>query len=199
MGDLDPIDDLESIFEEPEPAPVATSGLELEPLPDTRLGGLVGEFLTLDHRCVHRNPPLDPQEAQHLAELHELLAFEFGEVSPPLAGSRRASLRVPTQLKVNRLGAAETIANVCSLSQGGAFVETSDSLAVGTAMEFAIDPGNGEASLQIAATVKWVREIANLDGPAGVGVEFEGIEDDDFIAIEKLVARALYARARDGA
>jgi Tfp pilus assembly protein PilZ len=202
VTDPNPIDDLDSIFDEavaaPETAsrPGSAAGGEIEPPPGTRLGALVGEFLTLDHRGVHGDPPLEGFERERLVELHDLLAYEFGAASPPLAGSRRRALRVPTQLKVNT-GGGEAVANLCSLSHGGAFIETADLLAPGTSMQLAIDSGNGDPPLQVAASVKWTREIANLDGPAGVGVEFEGIEDDDFIAIEKLVARALYARARD--
>jgi hypothetical protein len=196
VADPDATDDLGSIFDE---AP-ETSAPDAEPeaAPDTRLGALVGEFLSLDRRRVHGDPPLDPAESRRLAEVQELLEYEFGASAPPLGGTRRSSLRVPTELKVNTAGGA-TGASLCSLSRGGGFIETEDALDPGTSLELGIDPGNGGAPLRLTATVRWRRELPNMDGPAGVGVEFADLEDDDFIALEKLVARALHARARESA
>jgi len=186
-------DDLGSIFDEPSAEPASTG------TPDTRLGALVAEFLDLDRRRVHGDPELDPAEDQRLAEVRELLEYEFGSTAPPLVGTRRSSLRVPAQLKVHTDAAAGSLANLCSLSRGGAFIEVDDPPAPGTRMELAIERGEAAPPLRLAATVRWAREIANMDGPAGVGVEFVEVEDDDFIALEKLVSRELHALARRGA
>ena len=46
--------------------------------------------------------------------------------------------------------------------------------------------------------MRWGREIGNMDGPAGVGVEFENVEDGDFAVLERIVDRALGSAGRDG-
>jgi uncharacterized protein (TIGR02266 family) len=185
LGDLDSfIDELGTIVEEGEPSKPA-------------LTALVAEFVPLNRRRVRGDPPLSVGELERWMELRELLEYEFGNANPPLAGSRRRQLRVPSHLKVRTSGAAEAVSNMRDVSEGGAFIETSEILEPGTPLRLEIDPGNGEPSLQLDAVVRWGREIGNMDGPAGVGVEFENVEDEDFAAIERIVDRALDAAGSD--
>jgi uncharacterized protein (TIGR02266 family) len=186
VGDLDSfIDELGTIVEEGDAS-----------APD--LPELVAEFAPLNRRRVHGNPPLSVGELERWTELRELLEYEFGTSNPPLAGTRRRQLRVPTHLKVHTSGRGDGVSNLCDVSEGGAFIETSEILELGTAVKLEVDPGNGEPPLQLDAVVKWGREIGNMDGPAGVGVEFENVEDGDFAVLEGIVDRALDSAGRDG-
>jgi hypothetical protein len=185
VGDLDSfIDELGMIVEEPESSTPA-------------LPALVAEFVPLNRRRVHGNPPLSVGELERWMELRELLEYEFGTANPPLAGSRRRQLRVPTYLKVCTAGRGDAVSNLRDVSEGGAFIETSEILEPGTPLKLDIDPGNGEPALQLDAVVRWGREIGNMDGPAGVGIEFENVEDGDFAVLEGIVDRALDSAGRD--
>jgi uncharacterized protein (TIGR02266 family) len=186
VGDLDSfIDELGTIVEDPESSTPA-------------LPALVAEFVPLNRRRVHADPPLSVGELERWTELRELLEYEFGTANPPLAGTRRRDLRVPTHLKVRTSGRGEAVSNLCDVSEGGAFIESSEILDPGTPLKLEIDPGNGEAPLQLDAVVRWGRDIGNMDGPAGVGVEFENVEDGDFAVLEGIVDRALDSAGRDG-
>ena len=186
MGDLDSfIDELGSIFEESE------ESAEAESSPGSGVSALVSEFVPLNRRRVHGDPPLSVAELERWMELRELLEYEFGSSNPPLAGSRRRMLRVPTHLKVRYSGGSDAASNLHDISEGGAFIETAELLDSGTPLKLEIDPGNGQASLQLDAVVRWGRELPNMDGPTGIGVEFENIEDGDFAALGRLVERAL--------
>jgi Tfp pilus assembly protein PilZ len=185
VGDLDSfIEELGTIVEEPESS-----------TPD--LPALVAEFVPLNRRRVRGDPPLSVGELERWMELRELLEYEFGTANPPLAGSRRRQLRVPTYLKVRTSGRGDAVSNLHDVSEGGAFIETSEILEPGAPLKLEIDPGNGEPPLQLDAVVRWGREIGNMDGPAGVGVEFENVEDGDFAVIEGIVDRALDSVGRD--
>jgi uncharacterized protein (TIGR02266 family) len=195
VGDKDSIfEELESLVAEAEssapdpPGPVAEPELASSA---AALPTLVAEFVPLNRRRVRGDPPLAVAELERWMELRELLEYTFGSGNPPLAGSRRRQLRVPSHLKVRTRGRGDSVANLHDISAGGAFIETSEVLDPGTPLKLEIDPGDGEASLQLDAMVRWGRDIANMDGPAGVGVEFQDIDDDVFDAIERLVERAL--------
>jgi uncharacterized protein (TIGR02266 family) len=186
VGDLDSfIDELGTMVEEPESS---TSDLRT----------LVKEFVPLNRRRVRGDPPLSVGELERWAELRELLEYQFGSSNPPLAGSRRRQLRVPTHLKVRASGGGEAVSNLHDVSEGGAFIETSEILEPGTLLKLEIDPGNGEPPVELDAVVRWGREIGNMDGPAGVGVEFENVEDGDFAVLERIVDRALDSAGRGG-
>jgi hypothetical protein len=190
VGDLDSFsDELGSILDElADPPPPAESGVP----------ALVAEFAPLNRRRVRGAPPLSMAEAERWTELRELLEYEFGAANPPLAGSRRRALRVPSHLKLRIAGGRDPVCSFCNFSENGAFVETSESPEPGTALELEIDPGNGEPLLRLEAVVRWGRELPNMDGPAGVGVEFQNLEDGDFVALERLVDQALEALRRGG-
>ena len=160
-----------------------------------KLSQLVSEFVPLNRRRVRGDPPLSVGELERWMELREVLEYEFGSASPPLAGTRRRTLRVPSHLKVRTSG-GDGAANLRDISQEGAFIETAQLLEPGTPLELEIDPGSGEPPLRLAAVVRWGREIGNMDGPPGVGIEFQNVEDGDFAAIERLVDRSLAAAGR---
>lgn len=185
MGDQD------SIFDEGagEYAPATAAA--------TGLASRVAEFLPLDRRRVHGDPQLTPAEEERWRELREWFDYELGAGNPPLAGSRRRSLRVPVDLKVSVSGAPTAAAKLCNLSSDGAFIETPDALAPDTRLTLAIEQGGGSAPISVTANVQWAREIGNMDGPAGVGVAFADLDDEDFLLLEQLVHHSLEAIARE--
>jgi len=184
MEDLDSfMDDLESMMEEPDSS-------------SSELPALVAEFVPLNRRRTQGAPPLSVPELERWTELREFLEYHFGSANPPLGGTRRRSLRVPTQLKVRTsIGGGET-ASLHDLSEAGAFVESARPLDPDTPLRLEIDPGSGATPLRLAAVVKWVRELPNMDGPAGMGIEFADVEDGDFAALTELVESALVAAGR---
>jgi len=191
VGDQDSFsEELGSIFDvldetsEPEPE-AGTSGLP----------AFIAEFVPLNRRRVRGDPPLSVGELERWTELREVLEYEFGSASPPLAGTRRRTLRVPSHLKVRTSG-GDGASNLRDISEGGAFIEMEQPLEPETPLELEIDPGGGEPPLRLSAVVKWGRELSNMDGPAGVGIEFQNVEDGDFAAIEQLVDRSLAAAGR---
>jgi len=191
MAEQDPTaGELDSIFDEGpddlDPAYAAGSALAAK----------VAEYLPLDRRRVSGDPPLTPAEDEHRRELREWFEYEFGVGSPPLAGSQRRSLRVPSALKVRVSGARSSDARLANLSSDGAFLETTDAVAPGNRLDLVIESDDGPP-IAVAAEVKWFREIANMDGPCGAGVAFADLDDDSFLALEIQVHRILEALARD--
>jgi len=151
----------------------------------------VAEFVPLNRRQSSGNSPLDPAELERWAELREQLEYHFSTSNPPLDATCRRVLRVPTDLKACCSG--DAVAVLHNLSECGAFVESSQQLTPGASLELEIDPGGGEPPLHLAAIVKWERELPNMDGPAGVGVEFVNLEDGDSPALGRLVDSLLAA------
>jgi Tfp pilus assembly protein PilZ len=213
MGDPNSLsEEMESIFDDldsgsasgasPSPAGAAVASI---PLPEVSLEEVaapafaiseqVAEFTPLNRRRMHGNPALTPAELDRWGELREQLEYAFGSASPPLGGTQRRSLRVPTRLKMQLRGTAETPSTLCDVSDCGAFIETAQSIEVGEPISLEIEAGNGGPVLCIEARVIWSREIGNMDGPAGVGVEFTGIEDSDASILEGILERSLEAVA----
>jgi uncharacterized protein (TIGR02266 family) len=78
-----------------------------------------------------------------------------------------------------------------NLSNGGLFVATHLVQPIGTVVELALRVPNRRAPLALVGRVRWIREFSDaLEVPPGMGIEFEGISEEDSRAIgEFLVAR----------
>jgi hypothetical protein len=219
MGNSDSIsDELGSIFDEldsgsaPPAAQAAAAGAarasSVDPisLPESSPGDgpdsassislQVAEFIPLNRRRVRGNPALSPAETERWLELRELLQYAFGSTSPPLGASNRLAFRVSTQLKVRLSGGEQSLATLLNLSQNGGFIEVMQPPAPGTSLALEIETGDGGPVLNLDACVKWSREIGNMDGPAGAGVEFTAIEDSDLALLESAVEQSLAAAVR---
>lgn len=155
----------------------------------TRLEQLVTEFIPLNRRHIAGDPPLTLLELQRWGELRDLLAYEFGD-KPPLRGAVERALRVPTHLKV-RYGDGGEEGVLENLSQGGVFIRCDPPLAAGTPLRLQIDPGDGDAGIEVDAVVVWSRELPNMDGPAGIGVSFDNLGVAECVAIGQRIERAL--------
>ncbi len=157
-----------------------------------RIAALVQEFLPLNRRKVQGNPPLSVLELQRWTELTEQLAYELGNPTP--LGSEDRPLRIPTHLKV-RFG--EGSGELRNLSEGGLFIECERPLAHGTPIELELEPGGGQAPIQLSATVVWSRELPTADGPAGFGVRFEDLEADEYELLMLVIEDELSQIASD--
>jgi uncharacterized protein (TIGR02266 family) len=83
--------------------------------------------------------------------------------------------RVPFTVQVEyRTASSFLVAYSTNLSRGGIFLESLQPAAIGTAisLQFAVP---GAAPVQATGVVVWRREIEDLEGPAGMGIEFQSI------------------------
>ena len=216
MGDSDSIsEEMSSIFDELDSArspaagsaPVApTSSVDPISLPEaspdepeaaSSISRQVAEFIPLNRRRARGNPALSPAEAQRWIDLREQLDYALGSVSPPLGASERHAFRVSTQLKVRLSGGGESPGTLLNVSQRGGFIEVTQPPAPGTSLALEIETGDGGPVLNVDACVRWSREIGNMDGPAGMGVEFTAIEDGDVAVLEGVVERSLAAATKN--
>jgi len=161
-------------------------------LPD--LSSLVSEFLPLNRRRLHGDPPLGLRELERWMELRERLERLLG-ARPPLEASghsRRRSLRVPADLKA-RYRAADGLASgpVSDLSEGGLFLATEAPLAPGTPLRLELEDPSGAPTVSVAGRVVWARAADNGGGPAGMGVCFVDLDDDAGAAVATLIEGAL--------
>jgi hypothetical protein len=218
MGNSDSIsEEMGSIFEELDsagasaPASVAaepaSKGSSVDPIvlpevagdgqdPANSIAQQVAEFTPLNRRRVRGNPELDAAELARWTELRELLDYAFGSLSPPLGATNRFAFRVSSQLKARLSGAGESIATVSNLSEKGGFIEIEAPPAPGTSLSLEIETGGSGPVVNVEACVKWSREIGNMDGPAGAGVEFTAIEDRDIALLERIVEQLLVLAAK---
>ena len=157
---------------------------------------LVSEFVPLNRRRTQGDPPLSVLELDRWHELRDLLAYEFGHSTPIGPAKQPRQLRVPTHLKVRYGDSAENDATIENLSEGGLFVKTDTPMDLGTPMKLELEV-EGAPALKLEAVVAHRRELDNLDGPAGMGVEFQNVEAEEHAALSRLVEGALTSAASD--
>ena len=154
---------------------------------------LVREFLPLNRRRLHGNPPLDLAELARWEELRDLLEIALGAV-PVLPGeSRRRALRVRTHLKVlvtNSL--AQELLLVHDLSEHGVFLRTQRPPAPGSLLQIEFQDRHGRA-IELEGSVVWTRKIGDGCGPPGMGVAFHALSDWDRAVLSEFVETTLAA------
>lgn len=109
---------------------------------------------------------------------HEVdAAPDATESSADSSDSRRQSPRAGVVLQLMYRNAGHLLVSYCTnLSRGGLFVPSPEPLPAGTeiTLELAI-PGQATPA-KIAAEVRWVRHFDAAEGPAGMGLSFEGVD-----------------------
>jgi len=97
--------------------------------------------------------------------------------------------RVPACMRVQfRNASSFLVAYTVNLSRGGVFLETEEALAVGSEIALQIEvPQAGPVTLN--GHVTWRREQADVDGPIGIGIEFDHMIDALGELIDQLVAQ----------
>jgi uncharacterized protein (TIGR02266 family) len=79
------------------------------------------------------------------------------------------------------------VAYTVNLSRGGVFLETEEVLAVGSPVTLQLEvPDTGPQML--SGHVTWRREQPDVDGPVGIGIEFDDMVDQLGELIDQLVA-----------
>jgi uncharacterized protein (TIGR02266 family) len=110
----------------------------------------------------------------------------LGSDEPERRGGRRAGCVLQLQYR----SASHLLVSYCTnLSRGGLFVPSQQPLAPGTRLVVTLDvPGVPEPA-EIEAEVRWVRGFDSLEGPAGMGLQFDGIDGLLGKRIDDLVSR----------
>lgn len=88
------------------------------------------------------------------------------------------------------LGAGLLIFTSADVSAGGAFLKSDLLLEPGEELSLECHLEGKKSPIRARARVAWVRRFPESDQPAGMGVEFVGIDDDDRAALRDLVADA---------
>lgn len=183
---------------QPAPAPDEKRGVreatsESRAFEDER-ADLVREFLPLNRRRVHGNPPLEVAELARWDELRALLEVALGAM-PPAGEARRRALRVRTHLKVlvtNQL--AQELLLVYDLSEHGVFLRTQRPCAPGSLMRVELEDRNGN-TIELEGSVVWTRHIGEANGPPGMAIAFHALSDWDRAVLAELVETTLAALA----
>ncbi len=160
----------------------------------------LSEFSALNRRRLFGAPPLEVSELERWGDLRASLERLYGDRldSVLAAVERRSHVRFATFLQM-RFETGDELRSACleNLSEGGIFVETCRPLAVGSRIRLSIDTSAGHAEMR--GTVRWVRDAGGSEGPAGMGVCFDDLEDPDRERIRAIVCDpALSGRGAGG-
>jgi uncharacterized protein (TIGR02266 family) len=163
------------------------------PAQDIDPASLVREFLPLNRRRLHGQPALTVAELERWEQLRDLLEDSQGAVPPAPGERRRRSIRVRTHLKVLvTTHLAQELLLVHDVSENGVFLRTQRPSSIGTPLQVEFHDLRGR-SLELEATVVWVRTEGEGHGPAGMGVAFHALSDWDRTVLLELVEAALEA------
>lgn len=149
-------------------------------------------FATLNRRRLFGAPPLDLDEMEEWSVLRRQLQDHFAAVDRDvLAAERRVHARLPTYLRV-RLATPSGAdgADAINISQGGAFLVTREPLPPGTELRLTLDGGPRLGAVDLQATVTWTRARSNPEGPAGMGIRFQGLTETRREVVRRIVEDA---------
>lgn len=152
---------------------------------------LVGEFVPLNRRRVHGNPPLEVEELARWEELRGRLETALGAVPPTPGETRRRALRVRTHLKVlvtNHL--AQELLLAQDISEHGVFLCTRRPSAPGSLMRVELQDRSGN-TVELEGSVVWARRIGEGTGPPGMAIAFHALSDWDRAVLAELVEATL--------
>jgi len=89
----------------------------------------------------------------------------------------RRSTRAGVVLQLEYRSASHLLVSYCTnLSRGGLFVPSPDPLAPGTKLSMTLSIPGDTRSIDLQAEVRWVRQFDAAEGPAGMGLAFDGID-----------------------
>lgn len=85
--------------------------------------------------------------------------------------------RAPVVMEVSfRSTGSFLVSYSLNLSKGGFFLETDEQVAIGTRMTVRFTIPGARDPVETKATVAWRREASASDGPAGIGLQFDSLE-----------------------
>jgi type IV pilus assembly protein PilZ len=112
------------------------------------------------------------------------------------AEGRRAHRRVRLALQVSyRTAGAFLVSYTVDLSRGGLYLETPEPLPEGTHLELQVDVPGIPEDIRLRGIVVWRQTQPQGGHPAGMGVQFEGVEDTFGELIDHLVKHFLGLQA----
>lgn len=105
------------------------------------------------------------------------------------SGTRRQSPRAGVVLRLGYRNAGHLLVSYCTnLSRGGLFVPSAQPLAPGSRLRVQLTlPGHGNPT-ELEAIVRWSRQFDANEGPAGMGLAFDDVDDVLGERIDGLVA-----------
>lgn len=158
---------------------------------DAATSALVREFVSLNRRRLHGDPPLEMAELSRWEELREQLEDVLGAVPPRATARRRRALRVRARLKVLvTTQLAQELLVVHDVSEHGVFLRTQRPVAAGSSLQVELRDRHGR-TLELEGSVVWVRTEAEGLGPPGMGVAFHALSDWDRAVLSELVEGVL--------
>jgi len=96
----------------------------------------------------------------------------------PPADPRRRDERVGAVVQLEYRSASHLLVSYCTnLSRGGLFVPSPDPLPPGARLSLSLTVPGDSAPIELQAEVRWVRQFDALEGPAGMGLAFEDIDE----------------------
>lgn len=111
------------------------------------------------------------------------------EPTPDHAARRRAP-RASVVLQLAYRSASHLLVSYCTnLSRGGLFVPSSEPLPPGTRLSLSLTVPGDDEPIELHAEVRWVRQFDALEGPAGMGLAFEDIDELLGDRVDSIVAR----------
>jgi uncharacterized protein (TIGR02266 family) len=112
----------------------------------------------------------------------------------------RKSVGLLVKLKHSDVGSfAEEFAT--NLSPGGMFIRSRSPQPVGTLVKFEVQIAGGVRVLRGTAVVRWVRDVADAEGPPGMGLQFQELDPvtqaliDRMLELNRAAERAAAAKA----
>jgi uncharacterized protein (TIGR02266 family) len=104
-------------------------------------------------------------------------------------GSRRNASRAGVVLQLQYRNAGHLLVSYCTnLSRGGLFVPSREPLSKGSRITLSLDvPGQSQPA-RLEAQVRWVRQRDAPEGPAGMGLAFENVDEVLGAHIDDIVA-----------
>jgi uncharacterized protein (TIGR02266 family) len=92
--------------------------------------------------------------------------------------SRRIADRAGVVLQLQYRNAGHLLVSYCTnLSRGGLFVPSHEPLAPGSRITVSLRVPGQDNPATLAAEVRWVREFDAAEGPAGMGLAFDDVDD----------------------
>lgn len=104
--------------------------------------------------------------------------------------ARRRAARASVVLQLAYRSASHLLVSYCTnLSRGGLFVPSTQPMPSGTRLTLSLAIPGEQAAVELHAEVRWTRSFDAIEGPAGMGVAFENIDEVLGDRIDELVAR----------
>src|SRR5688500_16343768 len=98
----------------------------------------------------------------------------------------RKSVGLLVKLKHSDVGSfAEEFAT--NLSPGGMFIRSRSPQPVGTLVKFEVQIAGGVRVLRGTAVVRWVRDVADAEGPPGMGLQFQDLDPVTQALIDRML------------